>query len=296
MAIVLAAMVGVGCAEPRGEDASVAEGELGEDALNPLDEEGVLLLVNDRAVTADVLTARAGMTAPGAQAIVDYRTNADGAPRWFMELDELTALPGLGANALDELVADARANGYVEARGFEPPTSARLSIPDGLGRPPTSNDVTVEAGFDGKSPDDVVALVRSRLTNKLYSGNERFVDETVRTNHKAFTIALGNLFAPSSPTAALVNGLQADRITMLGTMSAVTPTIIMVEKAGAATYYARGEGSGAYQPIPKPRYPIIMRSRVRTLSHPEGPGVRVFYPAWSAKVLEGPTGTVIESR
>ena len=77
-------------------------------------------------------------------------------------------------------------------------------------------------------------------------------------------------------------------------MSAVMPTILMAEKAGLATYYARGDGGGGYQAIAKPKYPIIMRSRVRTGSNPAGQGVRLFYPAWSAKVLEQPTSIVLE--
>jgi len=270
------------------------EGELGEDDVHPLDAEGILLLANDRAVTADTLTTRAGISATTAKAIVDFRTNADGTPRWFKTFAELKALPGIGTNMLDRLVADARANGYSEADGYEPPTAAKLSVPDGLGHAPTYTDVTVEAGFDGKSPDEVLALVRGRLTNTVDTSNERFVNETIRGNHKSFTIALGNLFAVSSPLVAFVTGLQADRITLLGTMSVVTPTIILAEKAGVSTYYARGEGGGSYQQIAKPSYPIIMRSRVRRGSDPAGQGVRLFYPAWSAKVLEKPTAIALE--
>ena len=74
-------------------------------------------------------------------------------------------------------------------------------------------------------------------------------------------------------------------ITFAGTMRMSMPTLLLVEKAGVTTYYARGDGG--YQAIPRPNAPIIMRARVRTGNHPDGQGVRLFYPAWSAKVLSG---------
>lgn len=76
---------------------------------------------------------------------------------------------------------------------------------------------------------------------------------------------------------------------MTGTMSALNPTILVAEKAGTKTYYARG-ASGRYEAIPAPKYPVIMRARVQL----EPQGVRVFYPAWSAKVLSGPTTVITE--
>jgi hypothetical protein len=167
-------------------------------------------------------------------------------------------------------------------------------VPDDLGRPPTANDVTVEAGFDGKTPDEARAVVRSRLTNVVHASNERFVDQTITSTHKAFTIALGNFFAQNSPHAAFIRalrGLGATSFTLLGTMSALRPTILLVDTQGAKTYWARG-GSGRYERIDTPKYPVIMRSNVRIDG--EGPGVRLFYPAWSAKVLTGPTTVIVE--
>lgn len=294
---LLLALAAFGCAaEPAdGGEAAEAEGEIGASPTaagireGSLEEEGVLLLVNDPATTAESLRARTKLTAGVADAIVAFRTGDDGRRRWFSSIDEIDALPGTGTTAFVRLVGDARASGYVEAEGFDPPTAARLSVPDGLGRPPTSNDVTVEAGFDGRSPDEVTAIVRARITNEVDRGNERFVDETIRATHKAFTIAVGNLFAPGSPPEASVRAIGADGLTMLGTMSAVRPTILVAVKDGRESYYARGD-AGRYEPIDPPRYPVIMRARVRL----EPQGVRVFYPAWSAKVLEGPTTVISE--
>ena len=284
-----------GCAADAGEATEAQEGELGEVprsagiAEGSLDEEGVLLEVNDRAVTADVLTSRAGLAASAASAIVAFRKADDGSPRWFASLDEVAAQPSVDKPAFEHLLADARAHGYVEASGFDPPTAARLSVPDHLPHPPTANDVTVVAGFDGLAPDAASAIVRSRLTNTVDPSNERFTNDTIRATHKAFTIALGNLFAQGSPHAVFVKNLGADQLTLIGTMSAVKPTILVAVKGGATTYYARGD-SGGYEAIDTPKYPIIMRSKVQL----DPQGVRLFYPAWSAKVLEKPTGTVIE--
>ena len=301
LALVMAAALGcgiAGCAVDAadGEDeVGEAEGEIGASPkaagikAGSLEEEGVLLLVNDRATTVDVLRTRTKLTKAVATAIVAWRTGADGEPRWFSSIDEIDAIRSTGATTFQRLVADARAGGYVEAEGFDPPTSARLSVPDNLGRPPTSNDVTVEAGFDGKSPDEVLATVRGRITNTVDASNERFVAQTITTTHKAFTIAVGNLFANDSPHATFAQGLGADSLTMLGTMSALNPTILVAEKAGTKSYYARG-ASGRYEAIPAPKYPVIMRARVKL----DPQGVRVFYPAWSAKVLSGPTSVVTE--
>jgi hypothetical protein len=287
----------VGCAAEPADDEEIAEaeGELGGSPLSAgiqagsAEEEGVLLLVNDRSVTVDTLRTRTRLTASVAKAIVAFRTGPDGAPRWFSSIDEIDRIANTGKVTFQRLVADAKAQGYTEAPGFEPPTSARLSVPDNLGRPPTSNDVTVEAGFDGRSPEEALTLVRGRLTNTVHSSNDRFVSQTIKDTHKAFTIALGNFFAANSPHAQTARNLNADSLTLIGTMSALRPTFLIAEKAGRNTYYARG-ASGRYEPIERPTYQVIMRSRIQL----EPQGVRVFYPAWSAKVLTGPTSVVIE--
>lgn len=295
-----------GCAADEGDsgdDVGEAEGEIGASPKSAgikagsADEEGVLLLVNDRAVTDATLKTRTKLTAAVAKSIVAYRTAPDGKPRWFSSIDEIDALPSTGKAAFQHLVADAKASGYTEAPGFDAPTLAKLSVPPGLGRPPTSNDVTVEAGFDGKSAAEAAVIVRGRLTNVVDSQNESFVKRTIADNHKAFTIAVGNFFAQGSPHATFAKGLGADKLTLLGTMSALNPTILVAEKAGVTSYYARGT-SGRYEALPTPpKYPVIMRARIRLetgAAGDPGQGVRVFYPAWSAKVLSAPTTTIIE--
>jgi hypothetical protein len=293
-AVACAGAVGCAADVPDDESVDAQEGELGRTpksagiAAGSLEEEGVLLLVNDRAVDAATLTARTRMTAGVAKAIVAFRTDDEGKPRWFSNIDEIDAIPRTGKATFVRLVDDARKHGYVEAPGFEPP-AYRLSIPDHLGRPPTSADVTVEAGFDGKTPDEARAIVLSRLTNTVHESNRRFIDKTITDAHKAFTIAVSNLFAPRSPHAAWIGATGAEKITVLGTTSAVMPTFIKAEAGDSVAYFARG-ASGAYEAIQEPRYPVIMRARVSL----EPAGVRIFYPAWSAKVLTGPTTVITE--
>lgn len=309
LAILLASALfgsaATGCAADTGdadEEVAEAEGEIGASPKSAgikagsADEEGVLLLVNDRAVTLDVLKTRTKLTAAVAKSVIAFRTGPDGAPRWFSSIDEIDALPSTGKVAFQRLVADAKGSGYTETAGFDPPTLAKISVPSGLGRPPTSADVTVEAGFDGKPAAEAAILVRGRLTNTVDASNERFVGETIRDNHKAFTLAVGNLFAQGSPHATFARSLGADKLTLLGTMSALNPTILVAEKAGVTSYYARGS-SGRYEAIPQPKYPVIMRAKIRLetgAADDPGQGVRVFYPAWSAKVLTGPTTVIIE--
>lgn len=306
VAVALAALALSGCAAHgstgAGDDIGELEGELG---VRPTaagirtgspQEEGVLLLVNDRSVGVETLTTRTKLPSPVAGSITAFRTAADGAPRWFASVDEIDALPGADTQVFVRLVADARQTGYTEAPGFDPPTLARISVPSGLGRPPTANDVTVEAGFDGKPSAETAALVRGRITNAVHASNERFVAQTIADTHKAFTIAIGNLFAHGSPPAAFAASLGADELTMLGTMSAVHPTILVATKGGVKSTYARG-ATGRYEPLESPRYPVIMRARVRLetgAADDPGQGVRIFCPAWSAKVLSGPTTIIIE--
>ena len=254
-----------------------------------LEAEGLLIYLNDHSVTSDALRAT-GIARAFADKIVAARKNPDGTPKWFAAIGEVEKLPGAGPASFKKLMAAAQTGGYVEAAGFDPPTAAKLSVPDHLGHAPTSNDVTVEAGFDGKTPDEVVTLVRARLTNTVYAQNESFTNDTIKTTHKAFTIGLGNFYSLGSPPSNFAWTLGGAKLTLLGTMSAVTPTILMAEKAGTTTYYSRGP-SGVYEAIPTPKYPIIMRARIQLRPM----GERVFYPQWSAKVLTGPTSTVTES-
>src|SRR5207253_2609086 len=115
------------------------------------------------------------LSASVAKSIASFRTAADGTPRWFSSIDEIDKLPNTTKTVFQRLIADAKTNGYTEAPGFDVPSLVKIVVPPNLGRPPTSNDVTVEAGFDGKSPAEVDVIVRGRLTNTVDSSNDTFV-------------------------------------------------------------------------------------------------------------------------
>jgi hypothetical protein len=299
LTILVACALGAGlggCAAVTDDGVAAQEAAIAADARaagiaeGSLDEEGVLLLANDRAATAELLRERAGVPDGVALGIANFRAGDATGPRWFETLDELDALPGTDAAVFQKLTADARANGYVEAPGFDEPRVA-LSIPDGLGRRPTAEDVIVEAGFDKKTPDEVHAIVRSRLRNAIDRRNEGFTRNTILDTHKAFTLAINNLWATGSPHALFAFRLQADELVVLGTASALHPTYLMAVKDAAITYYRRGD-AGTYEETPKPTYPILMRAKVRLgrrdpAGMPTGWGVRIFYPSWKAKGLAG---------
>jgi hypothetical protein len=302
LALLLGALLAVGCTQASATDhASASESAIGESgdaaliAEGSLEAEGVLLLVNDRATTsADILNERAGVDATVAQAIVAYRTDEAGKPRWYKTIAELDAIAGTTAAVFQQLLADARANNYLDEGDFLPPTLAQIEVPEIIGVPPTIDSVQVNAGFDGMSPDDVVRLVRGRVPNDIYRDNEQFLLGTIRTTFKSFTLGIGNLFVANAPFASWLRGLQADEITMLGTMSAIHPTVLKTKKDGVESYWVRN--AQGYEAIDWPtyHYPIIMRAHVRLETDPAGQGVRVFYPACPLKVLEGPTSITVE--
>lgn len=294
VAVAVAGLFATGCSA----DAAV-EDESSSSALESLpggitdesiDAEGARILANDRNVTWQTLATSATLPRQAAEAIVAHRSDASGAPRWFTSLTEVLALPEVGESDVRALVLYGVANGYAEKRGFEVPNMARLSMERAQPRP-SERDITVEAGFDGKAPDEVVDLVRARLTNVVHQQNESFVRKTIRDNHKAFTIAAWNMLgARGSPPADFANNLQADKLTMMGTMSSMMPVYVVAERGGQTSYYARGE-RGTYQELPSaPKYPVIMRARLRLAPA----GIRVFYPEWSAPVLARETTTITE--
>jgi hypothetical protein len=302
LVLLLGALLTVGCSQASATDhASASESAIGESgesasiAEGSIEADGVLLLVNDRGTTsAAILSGRAGVDATVAQAIVAYRTDESGKPRWYKTLAELDAIPGTTAAVFHQLLADARANNYVDEGDLVPPTLAQIEVPDILGVPATSDTVKVNAGFDGMSADDVLRLVRGRVPNNIHRDNEQFLLQTIRTTFKAFTLGIGNLFVESAPFASWLRGLQADEITMLGTVSAIHPTVLKTKKDGVESYWVRN--AQGYEPIDWPtyHYPILMRAHVRLETDPAGQGVRVFYPACPLKVLESPTSITVE--
>lgn len=173
-------------------------------------------------------------------------------------------------------------------RGFTSPR-VHLDIPKNLGRPPNSDDIQVVRGFDGLTPGEAVAKIAANLGDPVHSSNRAFVDDTIRSSHKAFTVAVNNAFIPGSPVHNRFHQMRSP-VAIVGTMSAVHPTLIEVRhQPDKPTYYTR-DGANL-QRIDDMRYPIILRA---DLLWQPAPGVRVTHPQWRAPVLSDVTGTVIE--
>jgi hypothetical protein len=306
--VLLSASVGAlgGCASDDG--AVTPEDGLDEDlvASSPVgagikpgsvEEASVLNLVNDVALDAAALRAKVKLSATVANAVVKFREGATQGiedDKTFETLAEVDALPLTGKTVFVQLRTYAVANGYDLLK----PTMALFEIPDNLGRPPTSSDVRVAKGFDGKTPAKAEAIVRKNLTTMVHPQNERFVSETIQQCHKAFTIGLGNFFAVGSPGARFLEQQTAagGTLTLLGTASLVNPSVLELDRFGRKAYFV--PGPGGYVPLQASavadtgilRYPVLMRSVLR----PTPAGIRLSYPKWSASVLSAPTTTITE--
>src|SRR5258708_6757822 len=106
------------------------------------------------------------------------------------------------ATAVSGPSADFTSDETPAEKDFVPPTFDLESpdqpnlpgIPPG---PPSIASITVKTGLDGRTPEQVIALVKSKITNPIAAQNTNFVDSTIRTTQKYFTIAVNNIFVPS---------------------------------------------------------------------------------------------------
>ena len=206
----------------------------------------------------------------------------------------LAACGGAPTTETDSASAELTTDPTPSELGFVPPTFV-LDIPDSANLPgipslpPSIASVTVKQGLDGRTPDETIELVKSKIGNPIAAQNSSFVSTTIKTTQKFFTIAVNNIFVTGSPPSKFVNGLGDAKITVLGTMSSVHPTVLRVETAGAPPQHFVWE-QGTYAPFPNMRYPVIMECKIRLAPQ----GVMLHYPSWSAPVLSGPTGTITE--
>ena len=257
------------------------------------EERAIVNLVNDVSMDATAYVSKVGLTKTLGAALVKARNGAAEGPeddKFYRSAQDVDKVPNTGAAAFRSLKTYALANNYDLAK----PNLALLQIPDNLGRTPTSNDVQIYRGYDGRKSEEALAMIRSKLGNPIDASNERFFRDTVLASYKSFTIGLGNFFAPNSPTQRyLQNFPYGTKFTLLGTMSALRPTILKVESPMGTFYYQKASSGGfAYEALDPsvknadgtPRYPVIMTSKVRT----SPAGVYVEYPQWKASVLTSP--------
>lgn len=168
-----------------------------------------------------------------------------------------------------------------------------ISIADTVRGTPKYEDVTVHQGFDGRTPQQALAFVRSKLTTKVAAQNDSFVDKTILGAHKSFTLAVNNVFVKGSPSNTRMAGEWAGaQVTVLGVMSQLHPVVMMVKKPTdkVARYYSPTAG-GRYEELSKLSYKVIMKAQLEDGSKA---GVRVSYQTWAAPVLSGQLTTIEE--
>ncbi len=164
-----------------------------------------------------------------------------------------------------------------------------VTVPDNLGRPPTSSDVKIDGNADGRSADEVVSLVKNRLRGSFAPANKTFLENTIRNTYRSQALGVWNAMVDQSPTNLFLKNLGADaKISVLGTVSSVKPTIYQVDQGGTTSFYARGD-SGNLEPLAKQPYPVIMRTGVDLTGGQVAPS----YPHWNAPALAKPVGATI---
>ncbi len=180
-------------------------------------------------------------------------------------------------------VVDPRAPKYVAPK-------ALIELPPNLGRPPKATDLIIRKGFDGLTPDAAVAKMRKALTGKVAPQNEALVLSTAKDRYRDFNVAMNNVFAPNSPNNQFVKSLAPAQVSMLGTMSSMTPVVYKaVSSDGTTKYYSR-DWSGNFAEQPKAPTNVVMEAKVRV----EPPGLVMSYPKWKNAALAGQLVTITE--
>jgi hypothetical protein len=165
-----------------------------------------------------------------------------------------------------------------------------ITLPPGLRRPPKATDLIITKGFDGKTPDEAVAAVVSKLASPLAPQNKKLVEDTARAAYRDFNVALNNVFTPGSPNARFVSQFGDRPVSLLGTMGIDGP-VYKVEGRGAepTRFYAR-DWAGNFREMSKPPMQVVMEARLRLTP----PGLVMNYPAWTNKSLASWPLTVID--
>jgi hypothetical protein len=180
-----------------------------------------------------------------------------------------------------------------KASAFYKTPAMSISVADAVRGTPKYEDVTINQGFDGRTPQQALAFVRSKLTTKVAAQNDSLVDKTILGAHKSFTLAVNNVFVKGSPSNTRMAGEWAGaEVTVLGVMSQVHPVVMMVKKPTdkVARYFSPAAGGG-YEELSKLSYKVIMKAQLEDGSKA---GVRVSYQTWAAPTLSGPISNVVE--
>ena len=181
--------------------------------------------------------------------------------------------------------------------GFTDLFQADIQFPQNPDHPLTLDDVTVVKGFDGKTPEEVATIVRSRLKTKAASTyNELIHDRTIEV-HKHFTLWVSNCFAPDYPSSdfvKIVAAAEGTRTFIEGTIRGDIYLVTRSETDGEQYYLAKGN---TFDPIAvasgfKSFTPPVMVAEIRL----EPQGVKIEYPTWEWEPLaHEPTITEVGS-
>ncbi len=182
--------------------------------------------------------------------------------------------------------------------GFTDLSQADIRFPENPGHPLTLDDVQVVKGFDGKTPEEVATLVRSRLKTKSAATYDDLIHERSIEVHKHFTLWVSNCFAanyPSSEFVKIVAGAEGIRTSIEATVRGDVYLVTRSEADGEQYYLAKGN---SFEPLAvaagyKPFTPPIMTAELRL----DPQGVRIEYPTWEWEPLtKAPVVTEIPSK
>lgn len=171
-----------------------------------------------------------------------------------------------------------------------PAPTPEITLPPRLGRPPRPEDLIIKRTFDGLTPEQAGEKIRGALKNEVAPANRALVDGTIKERVRDMQVALNNVFTPGTPNATFLLGHQPAKLEVLGTMSRSSPVVYQVTKEGQPPRYFAKAWGGAMTELQKPPGNVIMRAEV-TL---EPRGIRMQYPAWQNKALEGRLSEITE--
>lgn len=172
---------------------------------------------------------------------------------------------------------------YVEPR-FE------VEINNSQWRPPTTNDFVVKKGFDLRTPEESVALVKQMLQNPLLPANAKLVEEHAGLAYKGVTVSINNFFSKGSPHEQLMEKLGANEGVVLGSLRWDNHAILKVVPRGETEpRYFQKKSPGGFEEVPAPAF-VVYEGYFRK----DPAGVELRTVPWSAPALAGVLTTIEE--
>lgn len=171
-----------------------------------------------------------------------------------------------------------------------PAPTPDISLPPRLGRPPTTNDLIIKRTFDGLTPEAAAGKIKAALKNSVAPQNQALVDQTVTARVRDMQVALNNVFTPGTPNRKFLDAQMPASLRVIGSLSQSNPVVYEVTKQGQPPKYFTRGWSGSFVELPKPPVQVVMQAQI-TL---EPRGIKMNYPTWANKALEGQLTTITE--